>query len=72
MCHPRAFSIVTTIQGSEITFGLDHLDEQLARWREIYDLGSRMNKTIASVDLAVGEQRSGAVDGKDFRTDPGA
>jgi hypothetical protein len=29
------------------------LDEQLARWREIYDLGQRMNKTIASVDLAV-------------------
>jgi cell division septal protein FtsQ len=49
---PRVF-IVTTIQGSEITFGLDHLDEQLARWREIYDLGQRMNKTIASVDLAV-------------------
>jgi cell division septal protein FtsQ len=49
---PRVF-VVTTVQGSEITFGLDHLDEQLARWREIYDLGQRMNKTIASVDLAV-------------------
>jgi cell division septal protein FtsQ len=45
--------VVTTVQGGEITFGLDHLDEQLARWREIYDLGQRMNKTIASVDLAV-------------------
>jgi len=49
---PRVF-VVTTVQGGEITFGLDHLDEQLARWREIYDLGQRMNKMIASVDLAV-------------------
>jgi cell division septal protein FtsQ len=46
--------VVTTAQGSEITFGLDNLQQQLARWREIYDLGRRMNKTIASVDLAVG------------------
>lgn len=45
--------VVTTAEGGEITFSLDHLDEQLARWREIYDLGLRMNKTIASVDLAV-------------------
>ncbi|HEV2318897.1 MAG TPA: FtsQ-type POTRA domain-containing protein [Verrucomicrobiae bacterium] len=49
---PRVF-VATTVQGGEITFALDHLDEQLARWREIYDLGQRMNKTIASVDLAV-------------------
>jgi cell division septal protein FtsQ len=45
--------VVTTSQGSEITFGLDNLPQQLARWREIYDLGRRMNKTIASADLAV-------------------
>ncbi|HXB59603.1 MAG TPA: FtsQ-type POTRA domain-containing protein, partial [Candidatus Acidoferrales bacterium] len=45
--------VVTTAQGSEITFGLDNLPQQLARWREIYDLGRRMNKTIASADLAV-------------------
>jgi cell division septal protein FtsQ len=45
--------VVTTTQGSEITFGLDNLPQQLARWREIYDLGRRMNKTIASADLAV-------------------
>jgi cell division septal protein FtsQ len=45
--------IVTTTQGSEITFGLDNLPQQLARWREIYDLGRQMNKTIASADLAV-------------------
>jgi len=45
--------VVTTIQGSEITFSLDNLQQQLARWREIYDLGRRMNKSIASADLAV-------------------
>jgi cell division septal protein FtsQ len=45
--------VATTGQGSEITFGLDNLDQQLRRWREIYDLGQRMNKAIASADLAV-------------------
>ena len=45
--------VVTTQQGSEITFGLDNLDQQLRRWRQIYDLGQRMNKSIASADLAV-------------------
>lgn len=45
--------VVTTTQGSEITFSLDNLQQQLARWREIYDLGRRMNKNIASADLAV-------------------
>ena len=45
--------VVTTGQGSEITFGLDDLEQQLRRWREIYDLGQRMNKAIATLDLAV-------------------
>jgi cell division septal protein FtsQ len=45
--------VATTGQGGEITFGLDNLDQQLRRWREIYDLGQRMNRTIASLDLAV-------------------
>ena len=45
--------VVTTGQGGEITFGLDNLEQQLRRWREIYDLGQRMNKTVASLDLAV-------------------
>jgi cell division septal protein FtsQ len=44
---------VTTMEGAEITFGLDNLPQQLARWREIYDLGQRMNKAIVSADLAV-------------------
>ncbi|HEX3890325.1 MAG TPA: FtsQ-type POTRA domain-containing protein, partial [Verrucomicrobiae bacterium] len=36
--------VVTTEQGSEITFGLENLPQQLARWRQIYDLGQRNNK----------------------------
>jgi cell division protein FtsQ len=45
--------IATTGQGGEITFGLDNLEQQLARWRKIYDLGMSQNKMIASLDLAV-------------------
>jgi cell division septal protein FtsQ len=45
--------IVTTGQGSEITFGLENLEQQLRRWRGIYDLGQSKNKIIASADLAV-------------------
>jgi len=45
--------VVTTAQGSEITFGLDNFEQQLRRWRQIYDLGTKQQKTIASVDLAV-------------------
>jgi cell division septal protein FtsQ len=45
--------VLTTAQGSEITFGLQDLGQQLRRWREIFDLGNRMNRAIASLDLAV-------------------
>jgi hypothetical protein len=45
--------IVTTRQGSEITFALENLDQQLRRWRCIYDLGLTKNVSIASADLAV-------------------
>jgi cell division septal protein FtsQ len=45
--------VVTTDQGGEITFGLERLEQQLRRWREIYDLGQRMNKAVASLNLAV-------------------
>jgi len=45
--------VATTGQSAEIIFGLDNLEQQLQRWREIYDLGQRMNKAIASLDLAV-------------------
>ena len=45
--------VVTTGQGSEVTFGLEKPDRQLRRWREIHDLGQRMHRSIASLDLAV-------------------
>ena len=45
--------ITTTGQGSRITFGLDNLDQQLQRWREVYDLGQGMNRAIMTLDLAV-------------------
>lgn len=45
--------VVTTEQGSEVTFGLRDLDRQLRRWREIHDLGQRMSKSVATLDLAV-------------------
>jgi cell division protein FtsQ len=45
--------IATTEQGSEITFGLKNFDQQLRRWREVYDLGVQMNKAIASLDLSI-------------------
>jgi cell division septal protein FtsQ len=45
--------VVTTGPGGEITFGLDNLEQQLRRWRGIYDLGQRQKKNIASADLAV-------------------
>ena len=46
--------IATTGQGGQITFGLDKLDQQLRRWRQIYDLGVQQGRMIASLDLAVG------------------
>jgi len=46
--------IVTTGQGSQITFALENLDRQLRRWREIYDYAAAKNSTVASADLAVG------------------
>ena len=45
--------VVTTGQGSQITFGLSELDQQLRRWRAVFELGQRMSKAIASLDLAV-------------------
>jgi cell division protein FtsQ len=45
--------LVTTGQGSEITFGLQNIEQQLWRWREIFDRGQRMSKVVASLDLAI-------------------
>jgi cell division protein FtsQ len=45
--------VVTTGSGGEITFGLQNMEQQLRRWRAIYDSGQRNNKVIASADFAV-------------------
>ena len=45
--------LVTTGQGSEVTFGLQNIDQQLRRWREIFDFGQKLNKVIATLDLAI-------------------
>jgi cell division septal protein FtsQ len=45
--------VVTTGQGSEVTLGLNDLEQQLRRWHDISEFGSKMNKVIASLDLAV-------------------
>jgi hypothetical protein len=45
--------VVTTGQGSEVTFGLADLEKQLRRWRDIFDLGQTMSKAIGTLDLAV-------------------
>jgi cell division septal protein FtsQ len=45
--------VVTTGQGAEVTFGLQNLNQQLLRWREIHEQGLRRNKAIATLDLAV-------------------
>jgi cell division septal protein FtsQ len=45
--------VVTTGQGSEITFGLKDLDQQLRRWRTIFTLAQQANKAIGTLDLAV-------------------
>ena len=45
--------VAKTAQGSEITFGVTDLDQQLLRWQSIFEKGLLMNKAIASLDLAV-------------------
>ena len=45
--------VVTTGQGSEVTFGLQDLDQQLRRWRGIFDLGQKLGKAVSVLDLSV-------------------
>jgi cell division septal protein FtsQ len=45
--------VVTTGQGSEVTFSLADPDQQLRRWREIFDLSQKVSKSVASLDLAI-------------------
>jgi cell division septal protein FtsQ len=52
VCSPDTI-LVTTGQGSEVTFGLADLDQQLRRWHDIFDMGQKLSKAIATLDLAV-------------------
>jgi hypothetical protein len=45
--------VAITGQGSEITFGLADPEQALLRWQEIHEMGQRMSKVIASLDLAI-------------------
>ncbi len=45
--------VATTGQGSVVTFALEDFEKQLRRWREIHDMGQRMNRNLATLDLAV-------------------
>ncbi len=47
--------VVTTAQGSEVTFAADDFERQLGRWRRIYDECQRERKAIATLDLAVSD-----------------
>jgi cell division septal protein FtsQ len=47
--------ILLTGQGSEITFGLDDFEHQLLRWQRVQEECVRLNKVIATLDLAVTE-----------------
>ena len=54
--EPRVI-VLTTAQGSEVTFGLDGVftdaDRYLRRWQQIYNQSVQYQRPIASVDLAV-------------------
>ena len=45
--------VVTTGQGSEVTFALTDLDQQLRRWHTIFNEGRKTTNAIATLDLAV-------------------
>lgn len=45
--------VVKTGQGSDITFGLGNLQQQVLRWQRVFEEGKKTNKAIASLDLAV-------------------
>jgi cell division septal protein FtsQ len=45
--------VATTADGSEVTFGLTDPEQQLRRWRGIFDMSQKMSKAIATLDLAI-------------------
>ncbi len=44
---------VVTWQGARVTLGLNGLDGQLRRWRQIHDLGRQHHRAVAVVDLSI-------------------
>jgi cell division septal protein FtsQ len=44
---------VTTSQGAQITFSLNHFDAQLRRWRLIYDQYQKWGRAITWLDLSI-------------------
>jgi hypothetical protein len=44
---------VITWQGATVRLSLRGLDRQLARWRQIHDLGRKHSRAIATVDLSI-------------------
>jgi hypothetical protein len=47
--------VVTTGQGSQITFGLENFEQQLLRWQKVHQECARLNRVIATLNLAVAE-----------------
>ena len=45
--------VVTTGQGSEVTFGLTDFEQQLRRWHAMFELGQKTGSAVATLDLAV-------------------
>jgi len=45
--------VVTTEQGSEVTFGLTGFEQSLRRWHAVFELGQKTGSAIATLDLAV-------------------
>lgn len=44
---------VSTVQHSDVLFGLNDLDGQLRRWRAVHEYGQRSGKYVAWMDLSV-------------------
>jgi len=45
--------VATTTQGGEVTFGITELERQLRRWQDIFELGQKYGKVLATLDLAI-------------------
>jgi hypothetical protein len=45
--------VASTGQGGEVSFGLTDIEQQLRRWQVIYEMGQKMGKAVATLDLAV-------------------